>query len=505
MSTDHPNPTASRVLVFVHARDAAMQIVATLDRIPRKLFNADDVHILCIDDGSSDRTSEVAAEWVKQNAYQNVSILRNPVTLGYGGNQKMGYRLAIEWGFDAVIPVLANGRYAPEMIPLFIDALSKAGCDVVIGAPARESKPLLRRILTRVQNRLCGQRLSEWHSGYRAFSTRLLRRVPFEINSNDAHFDTELLLQATYVDARFTEIPIPGEDSFDVNVSYARDVLLESLRFRMHRMGAVCSLKYQQLLPSKYRSKVSMRYTSHSMALKRVRALSPKTLVDIGCGPGHVAQECQALGIEVTGIDVAEPLPGTMAHFRRCNLEQDKLPVDVFSYDAAILLDVIEHLENPENFLLELRNASRHISPSGEAPRLILSTPNIAFLFMRLNLLLGRFNYAERGILDIGHKRLFTKSSLLRLLSDCGYRVERIEPVPAPFEVVMEGGLGRILGFLASVSVKVWPRLFAFQWLVVCRPKPGINHLLAVTERPLVAKYPLPTNDQLLHAVDQVQ
>jgi hypothetical protein len=166
--------------------------------------------------------------------------------------------------------------------------------------------------------------------------------------------------------------------------------------------------------------------------------------------------------------------------------------VDVFSYDAAIMLDVIEHLENPENFLLQLRNNSRHIDPSGRAPRLILSTPNIAFLFMRLNLLLGRFNYAERGILDIGHKRLFTKSSLIRLLTDCGYDVDRIEPVPVPFEVVVGGGLGRALAMVASLAVKVLPRLFAFQWLVVCRPKPGINHLLAVTERPLVVKYPLP-------------
>jgi 2-polyprenyl-3-methyl-5-hydroxy-6-metoxy-1,4-benzoquinol methylase len=260
----------------------------------------------------------------------------------------------------------------------------------------------------------------------------------------------------------------------------------------MHRMGAVCSLKYQQLMPSKYRSKVSMRYTSHSMALKRVRELAPKTLVDIGCGPGHVARECTEMGIEVTGIDVAEPLPGMMAHFRQFNLEDMSLPVDVFSYDAALLLDVIEHLENPENFLLELRNRSRHISPTKKAPRLILTTPNVAFIFVRLNLLLGRFNYAERGILDIGHKRLFTRSTLVRMLRDCGYEIERVEPVPAPFEVVMPGSLGKLLGQIAWLAAQVWGKMFAFQWLIVCRPKPGIHHLLSITERPVAARYPLP-------------
>ncbi len=503
--------TNGRILIFIVAYHAEKHIVSTLERIPKHLFDSDRIHVLCIDDGSSDKTAEIASQWVQQHAYDNITVLRNPVNQGYGGNQKLGYRLALEWNFDFVILLHGDGQYAPELLPMFIEAWEKTDSDVVIGSrmqslrSAREGgmpfyKLIGNRVLTFFQNRLAGQKLSEWHSGYRAYSARLLRKVPFEINTNDFHFDTELLLQAHYVNAKFTEFPIPthyGDEVCHVNgMKYAKDVLFESLRFRMHRMGMVCSLKYQQLSPIKYRSKVHMRYTSHSMALKIVQQLAPKTLADIGCGPGHVARECENLGIEVTGMDVAEPLPGMMRHFRQVDIERQPLPVDVFSYDAVLLLDVIEHLENPENFLLDLRNKSLSIPAKHRvAPKLILSTPNVAFLLMRLNLVLGRFNYAERGILDIGHKRLFTRSSLVRMLRDCGYEIERVTPVPAPVEVVMPGPFSRVLAVVASAAARIWPRMFAFQWLVVCHPRPGVHHLLAVTERPMeprTARYPLP-------------
>jgi hypothetical protein len=100
-----------------------------------------------------------------------------------------------------------------------------------------------------------------------------------------------------------------------------------------------------------------------------------------------------------------------------------------------------------------------------------------------LNLLLGRFSYAERGILDITHKRLFTKSTLLQTLRDCGSRIERYRPVPAPFEAVMSGSTGRVLGWLSNVLAKAWPAMFSFQSLVVCRPLPGVHQLIRQSEQ----------------------
>jgi len=98
--------------------------------------------------------------------------------------------------------------------------------------------------------------------------------------------------------------------------------------------------------------------------------------------------------------------------------------------------------------------------------------------------LLGRFPYAERGILDITHSRLFTRSSLVTLLKDCGYQIEKVRPVPVPFETVVGGRMGRFLGLLATGAARVWPTLFAFQFLVTCRPQPSVAQVLASAEHP---------------------
>jgi len=487
-----------KILIFIVAYGAERLIESTLSRIPRHLFESDNVHFLCIDDASSDRTAGVASQWVRERGYSNVTVLRNPVNQGYGGNQKLGYRLAIEWNFDFVILLHGDGQYAPELLPEFIRVWEETGSDVVLGsrmqslASARQGgmpiyKVIGNRVLTSLQNWLAKQKLSEWHTGYRAYSTRFLRQVPFEINTGDFHFDTEILLQATYVGAKFTEFPIPthyGDEVCHVNgVEYARNVMVETLRYRLHRSGMLCSLKYRDLAPLNYRSKTEIPYSSHSMALKKIEQLRPKTVLDIGCGPGFVAKRCSALGCRVTGLDVHPPLPETMSEFRKVNLDSDRLPVDALEYDAILLLDVIEHLAEPEQFLIGLRNHSTYLPAVQSPPTVILTTPNIAFWGIRLNLLLGRFNYAQRGILDITHKRLFTKSTLRQALTDSGYVIEEMRPVPVPVRTVIGGIWGRVLGAFAALSARVWPRMFAFQWLVVCRPRPGVRHLLAAAER----------------------
>ena len=109
----------------------------------------------------------------------------------------------------------------------------------------------------------------------------------------------------------------------------------------------------------------------------------------------------------------------------------------------VLLLDVIEHLAEPEEFLLSLRNRSVATKAPYAAPVFVISTPNVAFAGIRLNLLFGRFNYAERGILDITHKRLFTRASLLSALDQCGYDVQRVRGSAIPFQAVVHGRWGR--------------------------------------------------------------
>jgi 2-polyprenyl-3-methyl-5-hydroxy-6-metoxy-1,4-benzoquinol methylase len=259
-------------------------------------------------------------------------------------------------------------------------------------------------------------------------------------------------------------------------LKYSKNVFLQSLNYNMHRLGMLCLLKYRNLTPLKYKNKVETLYSSHAFAFKAVQRYKPRRILDIGCGVGFVARRCEQLGAMVTGLDMQEPSPNMMSAFHQLNLEQDQIPVDPFDYDMVLMLDIIEHLQDPESFLVGLRNRSRSILP-GWGPLVVLSTPNIAFITIRLNLLIGRFNYADRGILDITHKRLFTKRSLLRILQDCGYEVERIIPIGVPFTAIMSGAFSRILTWLSHALALLMPSLFSFQFMVFCRPKPGINQI----------------------------
>lgn len=493
----------AQVLVFVVAYGAEKHLVPTFERVPRELFADPDVAFVCIDDASPDRGPDLLAEWVASQGIGNVTVLRNPVNQGYGGNQKLGYRLAIDGGYDFVILLHGDGQYAPELLPRFIETWRRERPDVILGsriaepgAARRGGMPLYKwmgnRVLTSIQNRLTGLGLTEYHTGYRGYATSFLSHVPFEANTNDFHFDTEILLQAAHVHARIVEFPIPthygDEVCHVIGIRYARNVLRATVRYRLHQVGMLCSLKYRDLAPSPYGDKTAMLWSSHRIAVGLLEKHGARRILDLGCGPGSVARECARLGMEVTGVDARPPAPETVTHFHRADLERDPIPVDPFDYDAVLLLDVIEHLAEPEQFLLGLRNRSRRLDVSHPAPVVIVSTPNVAFAGVRLNLLFGRFSYAERGILDITHKRLFTRSTLLDALRDCGYGVEEVHAVPVPFEAVLPGRIGRTLTRIASAFARLRPTLFAFQTLVVCRPRPSVAQILASAELHLAAE-----------------
>lgn len=494
-------PGSGKVLIFVVAYEAERHIASVFDRIPKEIFADSAVHVLCIDDASLDRGAEVLMDWVRQHALEHrITVLRNPVNQGYGGNQKLGYRMAVDSGYDLVILLHGDGQYAPELLPEIIATWRGGGADVILGSrmlepggARRGGMPLYKwvgnRVLTTFQNRLTGVGLSEYHTGYRAYTTQYLSSIPFEMNTNDFHFDTEILLQAAHVGGRIVEIPIPtryGDEECRVpGLRYTRDVVGSTVRFKLHQMGMLCSLKLRHLKPLRYLDKTTHPYSSHAMALEEVGRARPRRLLDLGSGPGFVAAQCVEDGINVTAVDCESPLPGKNLEFIAADLDRDRLPVDPGDYDCVLLLDVIEHLRDPEGFMVSLRHRAERPYPlDGEPFLVVLSTPNVAFIAVRLNLLLGRFPYAERGILDITHSRLFTRSSLVTLLRDCGYRINRVRPVPVPFETVVGGRLGRFLGFLATVAARVWPTLFAFQFLVTCRPQPSVAQVLACAEHP---------------------
>ncbi|MCP5042180.1 MAG: glycosyltransferase [bacterium] len=488
---------ASRILVFVVAYQHEKLIESLFERVPEPLFNNDRIQFLVIDDAGGDATAEVLQRWIDARGIRNVSVARNPVNQRYGGNQKLGYRYALEAGFDFTILLHGDGQYAPEMLPDFIDIWERTGAGVVLGTRMGSIKsaraggmPLYKLIanmgLTWFQNKLTGLDLKEYHTGYRAYSSAFLRRVPFEINTNEYHFDTEMLLQAANIGARIEEFDIPthyGDEDCNVDgVQYGTDVLRETIRYRAHRLGMMCSLKFRDLERGSGHYELYGMDTAHERALEVIDEFEPARIVDLGCGNGVVGRTCRERGVEVTGVDLVEPPQGCLDHFEKADLGEP-LPLDALDTDMVLMLDVIEELSSPEQFLLDLRNRSRALLPGQEAPLVVVVTPNVAFISNRIALLFGRFNYTDRGILDIQHRRLFNRVALRRTLGDCGYVIEKLLPVGIPWEAVIGGRLGRFLQRTTNLLARIWPSAFAFQWLVTCRPMPGVQQILSTREQ----------------------
>ncbi len=240
-----------RLLIFIVAYNAERTIEDVLRRIPTSLAERYEVEVLIIDDSSKDDTffrSELANR--RGIVPFKLTVLFNPVNQGYGGNQKIGFHYAIENGFDWVALVHGDGQYAPECLPDLVAVLAGGEAEAVFGSrmldrggALRGGMPLYKyvgnKILTRFQNLLLGTRLSEFHSGYRLYATRALAAVPFDLNSNDFHFDTEIIIQFVIARLRIRELPIPtfyGDEVCHVNgLHYAWNVCWTTLQARVQR------------------------------------------------------------------------------------------------------------------------------------------------------------------------------------------------------------------------------------------------------------------------------
>ncbi len=238
-----------RIAVFVVAFNAESTLAATLERIPAA-FLARVAHVLVFDDASDDRTWEVATGYAAAHPEMPLVVERHPENRGYGGNQKTGYRWCIEHGINVVVLVHGDGQYAPEELARMTAPIEQGRADLVMGSrmlrrggALRGGMPLYKfvgnKVLTFTQNRLAGVRLSEWHSGYRAFRVSLLAAVPFETNSDVFDFDTQIILQVLEAGGRIEEIDIPtfyGDEVSYVNgIVYGKDIMRHTVAFRRRR------------------------------------------------------------------------------------------------------------------------------------------------------------------------------------------------------------------------------------------------------------------------------
>ncbi len=481
-----------RVLIFIVAYNAETTIANVLSRIPEGLRDYD-TEVLIIDDSSGDRTFHTAMEHGTEAALPfKLTVLFNPVNQGYGGNQKIGFHYAIENGFDAVALLHGDGQYAPERLPDLIAPVAAGEADLVLGSrmldrggALKGGMPLYKfvgnKILTAFQNRLLGSALSEFHTGYRVYAVRALKAVPFSLNTNDFHFDTEIIIQLMLAGRPITELPIPtyygNEICYVDGPRYAKDVVKATVLARIQGWGLLYQRRFDVARPDpagpRYQPKLDFD-SSHTAAADDVA--DGAAVLDLGCGDGHVARVLRDRGCSVTGVDAVAPQDQSPFHrFMEADLDEDACPVPLDGIDHVLLLDVIEYLKDPDQFLDRLAAAA------GLHPelRLTVSAANVAFFIPRLTLLLGGFNYSRRGILEHGHKRLFTFGTLKTLFEQHGFQVHETRGIPAPYPLA----LGPTRWASALLAVNRWlialsKGAFSYQIMLRASPRPSLSYLL---------------------------
>jgi 2-polyprenyl-3-methyl-5-hydroxy-6-metoxy-1,4-benzoquinol methylase len=472
-----------RIGVLIVAYNAASTLAQVLDRIP-KSFRSRIANVFVCDDASQDSTYLVGLGYSQITDDLPLTIIRHPVNLGYGGNQKAGYRMAIEHDLDIVVLLHGDGQYAPECLEEIVAPLERGECDAVLGsrmmvkgAARKGGMPLYKylgnRVLTRFENNMLGTELYEFHSGYRAYSVAALSHIPFERNSDGFDFDTQIIIQLVDAGRRIVEVPIPtyyGDEICYVNgLKYAKDVSVAVTRHRLATLGLTSDANADQ--SAEYELKRE-RDSSHTVILRWLAQLPPARVLDLGCSGGLLSERVRALGHTVTGVDVRE-LPNVRARVDRFVLGDldDGLPQAIRTgepFDVVLAADVLEHVRAPELVLAQCREA---LTARGV---LVASVPNFGHWYARARTALGLFDYEQRGILDRGHVRFFTRRSFTRQLREAGFATVRRQATGLPLFAMTDsdGKLVRTLRAAEKLAVGVRPTLFGYQFVCQCEAQP---------------------------------
>jgi glycosyltransferase involved in cell wall biosynthesis len=232
-----------RIAVVLPAYNAETTLFRTVAELDRNIVD----DLVLVDDASTDQTIALARKI-------GMDPIRHDRNLGYGGNQKTCYRRALELGADIIVMVHPDYQYTPRLVPAMASMIAYGTYDFVLGSrilaqnPAANGMPrykyVANRVLTLIQNLILGQKLSEYHTGLRAFRRSLLAALPLERNADDFVFDNQIIAQALAIGARIGELSCPtryAPDSSSIDlrnsVHYGLGVLRTSVEFWLHQRG----------------------------------------------------------------------------------------------------------------------------------------------------------------------------------------------------------------------------------------------------------------------------
>jgi glycosyltransferase involved in cell wall biosynthesis len=242
-----------KVAVIMPAYNAAKTLRMTYMELPHDVIDV----VLLVDDGSSDDTVAIARQL-------NLELFIHNRNYGYGGNQKTCYAEALRADADIVVMVHPDYQYDPTCLPRLVEPIELGEADVVLGSRLMGMSPISQgmpwwkyvgnRALTKVENLVFDLQLSEYHTGYRAFSRRVLETINFQMNSDRFIFDQEVIAQAVEARFRIAEVPVPtryfpeaSSASFLASSRYGLGILWLSARYALHRRRIVVQKKFESL------------------------------------------------------------------------------------------------------------------------------------------------------------------------------------------------------------------------------------------------------------------
>lgn len=241
-------PAPKKLAIIIVSYYAEKTIVPLLERIPPQIAERC-AEIIVLDDASEDRTTQVAEAFKKEKKWKNLTVIHNPTNIGYGGNQKKGYRHCMEKEYDIVVMLHGDAQYGPEKIPELIAPLDAGAAEMTFGSrmtgkPIEGGMPLWKflgnKFLTVYANFMLGLRLTEYHSGFRAYAVPALKQINLDACSNNFIFDTDIVIELAKKKFRFAEITIPthyGPESRSIQVipvfRYGLQILKRTTRYRL--------------------------------------------------------------------------------------------------------------------------------------------------------------------------------------------------------------------------------------------------------------------------------
>ena len=478
-----------KLLILIVAYNHEKFIEEVLDRISDNLLNVYETEILINDDSSSDDTLKIIKNYTNNPDKKfKYTILSNPINQGYGGNQKIGFLYAIKNNFDYVALVHGDGQYAPEYLEQLVKPFENEKIDAVFGSrminkngALKGGMPLYKfignKILTFYQNFMFNKKFTEFHSGYRVYKVKSLKTIPYDLNNNDHSFDNEIIIQFLLSNFFIKEVPIPtyyGDEISYVNgLKYAFQVFLANLKAKLQNYSIFYDRKFdiKKKIENNYAFKDKFD-SPHKKVIDRIK--NDSNILDLGCNNLSLGDYLTKIkNCKITAVDINPNKD--YENFIQCDLNLGLPDLDYQRFDYILLLDVIEHLEDPETFMINLKKKI----DKNEKIKLIISTPNIAFFIMRLMLLFGNFNYGQRGILDKTHKRLFTFQSFHKLISQSGFKFEFLTGIPAPYPLAIgDNFISRLMISVNRFFISISKNLFSYQIYSEVKPEISIELLL---------------------------